>query len=259
MATSPYFKGENGVSRRKEKQGEAAAECPGIAPSIIFTREGARETRRRGRSLCSDLLTRMPVGHLYRRRCHDSPESAGGGRRKDFEEKKEKLYYRNHSIRNSVRLNATLKTIASVIDNKPFESAIFVNFVADSLIAFAEPLGVIKCRDQKLIGSFLKLFVRGVDYRIAREVRKKVIIAHKTLGNEVSEDAIDYFHGRRSTSITEDFSLFGPSFCRERQWVTCMETDAESAGAPSLARNEERETFNEKLLSLRAAAAPFCR
>jgi len=63
MATFPYFKGENGVSRRKEKQGDRRRVR--IAPSIIFTREGARVGKKReGRSLCSDLLSRNASGSL---------------------------------------------------------------------------------------------------------------------------------------------------------------------------------------------------
>lgn len=81
MATFPYFKGESGVSRRKEKQGEPG-ECPDSAPSIIFTREGAR----RGGRICLFVRTsfpRMPLGHLHRqRRRYDSPEGVRSGRRR---------------------------------------------------------------------------------------------------------------------------------------------------------------------------------
>lgn len=99
--------------KRSEKgKARRASESVRIAPSIIFTREGARRRREAGKVCLFVRISfpRMPLGHLHRqRRRYDSPEGARGRRlrRRGRGSSEEKSYYRYYS--NSVRVDAMLK------------------------------------------------------------------------------------------------------------------------------------------------------
>jgi len=62
---SPWWRPSLTSKGSQPEKGKADRRYVRIVPSIIFTREGTRVGKRKGGFLCSDLLSRMPVGHLH--------------------------------------------------------------------------------------------------------------------------------------------------------------------------------------------------